>query len=349
MLQKLFPISFLTSALFLCSHALAQSLPGSGPPQTTVPSSASGTTASKSSTGPVNTIIELTANAKQLTQQIQTLAAEKRPEKLDALRRVRVDLARRLPEARGVVDALRTVSSVSTRATFDLEAAKIRTRIAQQSIDRAKGELARAEDKDKEGIQTYIDQQALELKRAQGDTASLTEASDRKPVTDAEIKQGQFAIADAEAALSELDDTASELLSTAVFQNSYTNGATIAFSVLVGVVIIGFFGIAWRHGVGAQLFLGQTGIQFVTLFSLIIAIILFGVLKILEGKELAALLGGLSGYILGRGSLGAQQTGGGITGEPQTGAAGTPKTAGETVVRPQTASDSPTQQTSGTP
>ena len=31
-----------------------------------------------------------------------------------------------------------------------------------------------------------------------------------------------------------------------------------------------------------------------------IAIILFGITNILAGKELAALLGGLSGYILGR-------------------------------------------------
>jgi presenilin-like A22 family membrane protease len=44
----------------------------------------------------------------------------------------------------------------------------------------------------------------------------------------------------------------------------------------------------------------QSGIQFLTLFSLVIAIILFGITDILEGKELAALLGGLSGYILGR-------------------------------------------------
>ena len=33
---------------------------------------------------------------------------------------------------------------------------------------------------------------------------------------------------------------------------------------------------------------------------MVIAIILFGIINILEGKELAALLGGLSGYILGR-------------------------------------------------
>jgi len=44
------------------------------------------------------------------------------------------------------------------------------------------------------------------------------------------------------------------------------------------------------------------GLQFVTIFILMIAIILFGILNILEGKELAAILAGISGYILGRGS-----------------------------------------------
>lgn len=68
-------------------------------------------------------------------------------------------------------------------------------------------------------------------------------------------------------------------------------------------MIVGFFGIAFiSEKVRDAIFSGESGIQFVTLFSLVIAIILFGVLKILEGKELSALLGGLSGYILGRGS-----------------------------------------------
>jgi hypothetical protein len=49
-----------------------------------------------------------------------------------------------------------------------------------------------------------------------------------------------------------------------------------------------------------SIFSQQTGIQFITLFSLVIAIILFGILGILEAKELSALLGGISGYILGR-------------------------------------------------
>lgn len=40
--------------------------------------------------------------------------------------------------------------------------------------------------------------------------------------------------------------------------------------------------------------------EFITLFVLIISIILFGILKILEGRELAAILSGIAGYILGK-------------------------------------------------
>jgi len=73
------------------------------------------------------------------------------------------------------------------------------------------------------------------------------------------------------------------------------------FTLLIGLVIIGFFVVATVDPtVRREIFSGQAGIQFITLFSLVIAIILFGITEVLEGKELAALLGGLSGYILGR-------------------------------------------------
>jgi hypothetical protein len=73
------------------------------------------------------------------------------------------------------------------------------------------------------------------------------------------------------------------------------------FAGLVGIVIVGFFLIAYLDcKVRQAVFSGQSGIQFITLFSLVIAIILFGITGVLEGKELSALLGGLSGYILGR-------------------------------------------------
>ncbi|HET8669532.1 MAG TPA: Ig-like domain-containing protein [Candidatus Saccharimonadales bacterium] len=83
-------------------------------------------------------------------------------------------------------------------------------------------------------------------------------------------------------------------------QNFRTSTSWI-FAALIGAVIIGFFVLAFRDEVMRRaIFSGETGIQFLTLFSVVIAIILFGIINILEGKELAALLGGLSGYILGR-------------------------------------------------
>jgi hypothetical protein len=73
------------------------------------------------------------------------------------------------------------------------------------------------------------------------------------------------------------------------------------FALLIALVILGFFVVALRDkDVRREIFSGQAGIQFITLFSIVIAIILFGITDVLEGKELAALLGGLSGYILGR-------------------------------------------------
>lgn len=73
------------------------------------------------------------------------------------------------------------------------------------------------------------------------------------------------------------------------------------FAGLVGLVILGFFVMAGLDvSVRRAIFSGATGIQFLTLFSIVIAIILFGITGILGDKELAALLGGLSGFILGR-------------------------------------------------
>lgn len=76
---------------------------------------------------------------------------------------------------------------------------------------------------------------------------------------------------------------------------------SMIFAGLIGVVIVGFFVVAWKDEIIRRaVFSNQTGIQLLTLFSIVIAIILFGITGILHDKELAALLGGLSGYILGR-------------------------------------------------
>jgi hypothetical protein len=102
-----------------------------------------------------------------------------------------------------------------------------------------------------------------------------------------------------------LDDSVNSALLTTDTNNSFRTNICLAFSGLVGAVIIGFFIVAYRdEPIRRNLFANDAAIQFVTIFCLIIAIILFGVINILEGRELAALLGGLSGYILGRGNLG---------------------------------------------
>ena len=81
------------------------------------------------------------------------------------------------------------------------------------------------------------------------------------------------------------------------------------FAGLVAIVIIGFYALAFKStDVRKNIFVGDAGLQFITLFSLVIAIILFGLTEILQGRELAALLGGISGYILGRSSRGKETT-----------------------------------------
>lgn len=85
--------------------------------------------------------------------------------------------------------------------------------------------------------------------------------------------------------------------------NRFRTSVTYTFGVLVFFVIVGFYMIAWaKEGIAKTIFAGEMGMQFVTLFLIVIAIILFGIMGTLEGKELSALLGGLSGYILGRSS-----------------------------------------------
>lgn len=165
----------------------------------------------------------------------------------------------------------------------------------QQNLDRAKQDLRAAEARrDSErvtAIQSYITFNQNNLALANDSTAALAA---KHVEYDRNARQ-----------LFGLEQRIASLFDDSRDTNRFRLYVTITFGILVLLVIAGFYGIAWKkENVAATIFSGEMGMQFITLFLIVIAIILFGIMGTLEGKELAALLGGLSGYILGRASGG---------------------------------------------
>jgi len=79
---------------------------------------------------------------------------------------------------------------------------------------------------------------------------------------------------------------------------------SLTFSGLIGILMLAFFLIIFKRSDVSlsKILLSSSGLQFITVFILIIAIILFSILNVLGGSELAAILSGISGYILGKSS-----------------------------------------------
>lgn len=106
-----------------------------------------------------------------------------------------------------------------------------------------------------------------------------------------------------QARLVELEDRIGVALSTATNQYIYRTVVSLIFAAIVAFLVLQFFRLVQQNEeVKKSIFAGDAGIQFLTLFSIVIAVILFGILEILGANELSALLGGLSGYILGKSS-----------------------------------------------
>lgn len=124
---------------------------------------------------------------------------------------------------------------------------------------------------------------------------------DQRMRLDKELEDARTQMKNKEKVLFEVEAQINDLLARDVVAQKFKSQISLYFAMVVGLMILCFFGVAfYDEKVRITIFSGQAGIQFVTLFSLIIAIILFGITGILGDKELAALLGGLSGYILGR-------------------------------------------------
>lgn len=171
-----------------------------------------------------------------------------------------------------------------------------------------------AEDNDIEigGIQKKIIQQkkllAIHEDRLESIQMKLNQAtmSVQSQGRDREVKKDEISAKKAELArvtteLFNVETEIRKLLNRDSLQNDFRVQISIAFTILVGIVILGFYWLALRkEEIAKNIFTGEKGIQFITLFLIVIAIILFGIMGTLEGRELSALLGALAGYILGK-------------------------------------------------
>jgi hypothetical protein len=258
------------------------------------------------------------------------------------IRPIRTKLSKRSLELRGLLENFRQYRTslkaqlqqresasqtkddpdLSALIEIDADRMKRRTDQLREHAESLRTKLAASQnDDEKKRIRDELAAVELDVRRGTAETALLqrrkASAENTAKITQGEIEnlknsigqidvildEGQSQLRRLDETLVTLDEVSASLLQTDILNINYTDRSTYIFGALVGAVIIGFFAIAFLSDeVRKAIFTGDSGIQFVTLFSLVIAIILFGVLKILEGKELAALLGGLSGYILGRGS-----------------------------------------------
>lgn len=149
-------------------------------------------------------------------------------------------------------------------------------------------------------VSTYVST-AEQIAQLEENVENL-EAQKRETVKlDERIDQKEQELLDLNRIASMVDSRLASILDVEAYTHKFRTRVSYAFCLLVGAVIIGFFGVVYRKQDMAATFLsGDKGIQFITLFLLVISIALFGFMGVLEGKELSALLGGLSGYILGR-------------------------------------------------
>jgi hypothetical protein len=210
------------------------------------------------------------------------------------------------PSAEDYAARLDDLKSQKENVSAALSAAKAATPTDQNAIDTLTGRLSQ--------INKFIDDNEYRMKAADKETqqykvqkddltSQLNTAKSDIATIKSNIFQTQNNIDKDTQDLQEIEDQLAVLFTKSDQTNSFKLNMSLAFTGLVSLVIIGFFFVAlYDEKVRTSIFSNESGIQFITLFSLVIAIILFGIVNILEGRELAALLGGLSGYILGRGT-----------------------------------------------
>ncbi len=194
-----------------------------------------------------------------------------------------------LPRNRELIES--KISEIEIRMGDDSESI--------ESLEK-KPELNQNEKERLKELKGYIEEDRYLLRRLDADQKRIYILDEEISLLTAELHNSQRK-------LTSIEHKISNKLNLEDEKNTFRILISGAFCILVAIVIIGFFFIAIRkESIAESIFFGEKGIQFVTIFLIVIAIILFGIMGILESKELSALLGGLSGYILGRVSTGKQ-------------------------------------------
>jgi hypothetical protein len=231
----------------------------------------------------------------------ESLQIKKLTSSIDLLqKRSSAPFASFLPSGEQLEKAKTQATDDLAKANKALSAAITKRGVSDSELQRLQSDV-RAKQELVERIDSSISRlPAEEQRKRDADAAAKTAAADLSQARAELDKLTQSQTSDLRL-LGQIDDMVNQLFISSDAANSFKLKMSIAFAGLVAVVIGGFFWIAFSNEeVKKAIFSNEAGIQFITLFAIVIAVILFGIIGILEGKELSALLGGLSGYILGR-------------------------------------------------
>jgi hypothetical protein len=191
-------------------------------------------------------------------------------------------------------DALNFTELVQKRDELQVTVKTLTDQISYlREIDYMTQQLKIARGEEKQRLLKQVSEYEYYAGLVQGDAARLDIPQ--------EMKKKQHDLDEATNARKVIESKINHVLNIDFQAQEFKKSVSYVFAGIVFAVIVGFFLVAISSPkVKEEIFKGQSGIQFITLFSLVIAIILFGICGILGGRELSALLGGIAGYILGR-------------------------------------------------
>jgi len=282
------------------------------------------------STAPTSSVLDL----------LFTKSAHEADEKFRALRRERQGLIKQVDEVKTQLSSLRdglgrkeqslqrlreqldgseiagAVDSVSPSLRADRDNLAVEVSALKASLEKLSGQEREKGDQQLRQLSSRLDTLTGFInRREEDDKRRSQQIGDRRKKLEDQIRNLSDTIANdqklAQTSVQEIndhlirqsaiEDDLNDVLKIETQRNDFKTTIALFFAGLVALVIGGFFVLSYRDDVVRRaIFSSESGIQFLTLFSVVIAIILFGIIGILESKELAALLGGLSGYILGR-------------------------------------------------